>query len=106
MPRFGAFCVRSLAGLAYASILFAPWPVLRAAELGGKPEKSEVIVTYAQPSAAFTHLWVAQEAGLYKKHGLNAKLQLLNPQVREFFDNSFVDYLAKSGFLQKIGMNP
>ena len=81
MPRFGAFCVRSLAGLAYVGILFAPWPVLRAAELGGKPEKSEVIVTYAQPSAAFTHLWVAQEAGLYKKHGLNAKLQLLNPQV-------------------------
>ena len=29
-----------------------------------------------------------------------------NTDAREFFDNSFVDYLAKSGFLQKIGMSP
>jgi len=29
-----------------------------------------------------------------------------NTDAREFFDNSFVDFLAKSGFLQKIGMNP
>jgi len=47
----------------------------------GKPEKSDVVVTYAQASGAFTPIWVAFEAGLYKKHGLNAKLQLLNPQV-------------------------
>ncbi|MBI4529827.1 MAG: ABC transporter substrate-binding protein [Deltaproteobacteria bacterium] len=52
-----------------------------ASEVGGKPEKSDIIVTYAQPSAAFTAIWVAQEAGLYKKYGLNAKLQLLSPQV-------------------------
>jgi len=51
------------------------------AEVGGKPEKSDVIVTYAQPSGAFTPIWVAYEAGLFKKHGLNANLQLLNPQV-------------------------
>jgi len=48
---------------------------------GGKPEKSDVVVTYAQPSGAFTPIWVAFEAGLFKKHGLNAKLQLLTPQV-------------------------
>ena len=34
-----------------------------AAEVGGKPEKVDVIVTYAQPSGAFTPIWVAHEAG-------------------------------------------
>lgn len=52
-----------------------------AAEVGGKPEKSDVVVTYAQPSGAFTPIWVAYEAGLFKKYGLNASLQLLTPQV-------------------------
>jgi NitT/TauT family transport system substrate-binding protein len=52
-----------------------------AAEPGGRPEKSEVVVTYAQPSGAFTPIWVAYEAGLFKKYGLNANLQLLTPQV-------------------------
>jgi NitT/TauT family transport system substrate-binding protein len=52
-----------------------------AAEVGGKPEKSDVVVTYAQASGAFTPIWVANDAGLFKKYGLNAKLQLLNPQV-------------------------
>ena len=52
-----------------------------AAEVGGKPEKADVVVTYAQPSGAFTPIWVAYEAGLFKKYGLNAKLQLLTPQV-------------------------
>ena len=37
-----------------------------AAEPGGKPEKPDVIVTYAQPSGAFTPIWVAYEAGLFK----------------------------------------
>ena len=52
-----------------------------AAEIGGKPEKSDVVVSYAQPSGAFTPIWVAYEAGLFKKYGLNANLQLLTPQV-------------------------
>ena len=52
-----------------------------AAEPAGKPEKTDVIVTYAQPSGAFTPIWVGYEAGLFKKYGLNAKLQLLTPQV-------------------------
>jgi NitT/TauT family transport system substrate-binding protein len=49
--------------------------------VGGKPEKADVTVTYAQPSGAFTPIWVAYEAGLFKKYGLNANLQLLTPQV-------------------------
>ena len=52
-----------------------------AAEVGGKPEKADVTVTYAQASGAFTPIWVASDAGLFKKYGINAKLQLLNPQV-------------------------
>lgn len=52
-----------------------------AAEVGGKPEKSEIIVTYVQPSGVFTPVYVAYEAGSFKKYGLNAKLQLVNPQV-------------------------
>src|SRR5581483_4622721 len=43
--------------------------------------KPEIVVTYAQASGAFTPIWVAFEAGLYKKHGLNAKVQLMNPQL-------------------------
>src|ERR1043166_4788769 len=52
-----------------------------AAAVCGKPEKSDVVVTYAQTSGAFTPMWLAYEAGLFKKYGLNAKLQLLTPQV-------------------------
>ena len=46
-----------------------------AAEVGGKPEKTDAVVTYAQPSGAFTPIWVAYEAGLFKKYSLNANLQ-------------------------------
>lgn len=48
---------------------------------GGKPEKTDVVVSYAQASGAFTPIWVAYEAGLFKKYGLNAKVQLMNPQM-------------------------
>jgi NitT/TauT family transport system substrate-binding protein len=52
-----------------------------AADVGGKPERTDVVVTYAQPSGAFTPIWVANDAGLFKKYGLSSKLQLLTPQV-------------------------
>src|ERR1043165_4151545 len=52
-----------------------------AAEIGSRPEKPDIVVSYAQPSGAFTPIWVAYEAGLFKKYGLNATLQLLTPQV-------------------------
>ena len=69
-----------------SAILFVSWLLVTsvsalAAEVGGKPEKADVVVTYAQPSGAFTPIWVAYEAGLFKKYGLNANLQLLTPQV-------------------------
>src|SRR5437773_12575678 len=50
-----------------------------AAEAGGKPEKTEVVVTYAQASGAFTQIWVANDAGLFKPCATTSRLQLLNP---------------------------
>jgi NitT/TauT family transport system substrate-binding protein len=60
--------------------LFA-WPSPATAQLGGKPEKNSFTLSYTQASGAFTPLWVAQQAGLFKKHGLDASLKLLNSQV-------------------------
>jgi NitT/TauT family transport system substrate-binding protein len=56
-------------------------PSFAGAQLGGKPEKASFTLSYTQASGAFTPLWVAQEAGLFKKHGLDANLKLLNSQV-------------------------
>ena len=55
--------------------------VVAGAEIGGKPEKSDITVAYVSPSAAFTPLFVAAEAGLLAKYGLKAKLQFLNTAV-------------------------
>ena len=54
---------------------------LAASEVGGKPEKTEIVVAYVSASGAFTPIWVAYDAGFFKKYGLDAKLQLLTPQV-------------------------
>jgi NitT/TauT family transport system substrate-binding protein len=65
------------------SLIFAffSFPLTGSAQLGGKPEKSAFAISYTQASGAFTPLWVAQEAGLFKKQGLDATLKLLNSQV-------------------------
>src|SRR4029434_3794059 len=60
---------------------FFAFPLPGAAQLGGKPEKSNFTISYTQASGAFTPLWVAQEAGNFKKHGLDVTLKLLNSQV-------------------------
>jgi NitT/TauT family transport system substrate-binding protein len=52
-----------------------------AAEIGGKPERVDVTIAYVSPSAAFTPLFVAAEAGLFAKYGLKVKLQFLNATV-------------------------
>ncbi len=51
-----------------------------AASDAGKLEKTEIVLAYPQPSGVFTPIFVAGEAGLFKKYGLNVKLQQLNPQ--------------------------
>jgi NitT/TauT family transport system substrate-binding protein len=47
----------------------------------GKLEKSEIVLAYPQASGVFTPIFVADEAGLFRKHGLSVKLQQLNPQL-------------------------
>src|SRR5215467_5652200 len=48
-----------------------------ATEIGGKPEKAEITIAYVSPSAAFTPLFVAAEAGLFAKYGLKVKPQII-----------------------------
>ena len=67
--------------LLLTSILVLHPFVVPAAEIGGKPEKSEVTVAYVSPSAAFTPLFVATDAGLFAKYGLSVKSQLLGPSI-------------------------
>src|SRR5918996_1276745 len=55
-------------------------PSFAASDVDGKPEKPEIVVAYPQPSGVFTPLYVSHESGLFKKHGLDVKLQVLNPQ--------------------------
>jgi NitT/TauT family transport system substrate-binding protein len=70
-----------IGALPFVVIFIVSFPVLGLAQLGGKPEKSNFTLSYTQASGAFTPLWVAQEAGLFKKHGLDASLKILNSQV-------------------------
>jgi ABC-type nitrate/sulfonate/bicarbonate transport system substrate-binding protein len=65
------------------AVIFALSPIsVTSAETGGaKPEKSDLTVPYVAPSAAFTPLYVAADAGLFSKYGLNVKSQLLAPSV-------------------------
>ena len=67
----------------FVAIVFISFslPTLGVAQLGGRPEKSNLTISYIQASGAFTILWVAQEAGLFKKNGLDVTLKLLNSQV-------------------------
>jgi NitT/TauT family transport system substrate-binding protein len=55
-------------------------PSFAASDAGARPEKTEIVVAYPQPSGVFTPLYVSYEAGLFKKHGLEIRLQVLNPQ--------------------------
>ncbi len=56
-------------------------PAYSASDAVGALEKPEIVVAYPQPSGVFTPLFVASDAGLFKKYGLNVKLQQLNPQL-------------------------
>jgi len=52
-----------------------------AVDIDGKPERSEITIALPQPSGAPTPVFLAQELGLFKKHGINAKIQILNSAV-------------------------
>ena len=96
MKMFNAIMFSTCLMLAFVRVAFA-------AEPGGKPEKADIVVTYAQPSGAFTPIWVAYEAGLFKKYEKEFP-KVKNADPKEFYDNSFVDALTKSGFLKNLGM--
>jgi NitT/TauT family transport system substrate-binding protein len=72
---------RRLSFLAGLTIVLRSSLAFGAAEIGGKPEKTEITVAYTSPSAAFAPLFVASEAGLFAKSGLKAKVQFLNATV-------------------------
>lgn len=66
------------AGLAFvfiSSVSFA------AAEIEGKPEKSEITIALPQLSGAPIPVFLAHDLGLFKKQGINTKIQVLNSAV-------------------------
>ncbi len=74
---------RSIGALVFLWTVIAAFGIARslaATDAGGRIEKSDIVLAYPQPSGVFTPVFVAAEAGLFKKHGLNVKLQQLNPQ--------------------------
>jgi NitT/TauT family transport system substrate-binding protein len=82
LERLFLIRIRKRSQLLLGSILVLACPLTAVgAEIGGKPEKSEVTIAYVSPSAAFTPLFVASEAGLFAKYGLKVKLQFLNTTV-------------------------
>jgi NitT/TauT family transport system substrate-binding protein len=60
---------------------FLSFPSPGGAQVASRPEKTNLTISYTQASGAFTPLWVAQESGLFRKHGLDPTLKLLNSQV-------------------------
>lgn len=61
--------------------LVTAFPLHAASDAVAAPEKTDLVVAYPQASGVFTPLFVASDGGLFKKYGLNVKLQQLNPQL-------------------------
>lgn len=82
MSNVGRGIGRSLSEIILSSMFVLTCPLTAAdADIGGKPEKVDVTVAYVSPSAAFTPLFVASEAGLFTKYGLKAKVQIFGITV-------------------------
>lgn len=75
------FSYSAFAAVVLLHLVFALVEVRAAADNDGKPEKTELVLAYPQASGVFTPIFVADEAGFFKKYGLNVKLQQLNPQL-------------------------
>ena len=74
--------VENLSKIVLVSIFFLTFPfTVTGAEIGAHPEQTNITIAYVSPSAAFTPLFVAAEAGLLAKYGLNGKLQFLSTTV-------------------------
>jgi NitT/TauT family transport system substrate-binding protein len=84
LDRLISVTVKKKLPILLGSIFLLIYPVVaQGADIGGKPEKTTVSIAYVSPSAAFTPLFVAAEAGLFPKYGLNVKSQLLGPAVAQ-----------------------
>ena len=78
VTRLIATCTRWRFHLLLSVVLMLKYPLsVTGAENSGKPEKAEVTVAYVSPSAAFTPLYVAADAGLFAKYGLKVKPQII-----------------------------
>ena len=53
------------------------WATSAVAPARGQAKHEEIAIGYASPSGVMTPLYVAQEQGLFKKHGLGVKELLL-----------------------------
>src|SRR5262245_40460431 len=84
LDRLTSVKVKKGLSILLGSIFLLMCPVaVQGADIGGKPEKTAVSIAYVSPSAAFTPFFVAAEAGLFSKYGLNVKSQLLGPAVAQ-----------------------
>ena len=61
--------------------LLVPSVSLAAAETDAKPEKSEITIALPQLSGAPIPVFLAHDVGLFKRYGINAKIQVLNSAV-------------------------
>ena len=67
--------------LGILQLIFGLVETRAAVDASGRPEKSELVLAYPQASGVFTPIFVADDAGFFKKYGLDVKLQQLNPQL-------------------------
>jgi NitT/TauT family transport system substrate-binding protein len=74
-------CAALTATIVFLNLVFGLAEARAAADAGGRPEKTELVLAYPQASGVFTPIFVADEAGLFKKYGLDVKMQQLNPQL-------------------------
>ena len=73
-------CTRAIV-VAILALVWISTSAYAASDLAGALEKTDLVLAYPQASGVFTPIFVAGEAGLFKKYGLNVKLQQLNPQL-------------------------
>ena len=60
-----------------AIILTVIWATTLVEPARGQPKQEDISIGYASPSGVMTPLYVAQEQGWFKKHGLGVKEMLL-----------------------------
>ena len=65
---------KRIAGIIFFAMI---WVAIAAEAARGQAKQEDIAIGYASPSGVMTPLYVAQEQGLFKKHGLGVKELLL-----------------------------